>query len=230
MGTRALAVPATALTAGLAVSFVAAHYYLACRHRLTTWGATTDEANRELPGDELCPASDLTTTRAIAIDAPSGCVWPWLVQIGSGRGGGYSYDWIENLFGLDVHTADVILPQFQGINQGDEFPFGRRGVMRAEIIEPNRTLALGFLDGHWVWTLALFPQSTSTRLVSRNRITLPRSSRASRLLGALIIVPGGFVLERKMLRGIKARAERLADDREISGTADPTTFRTGEYL
>lgn len=227
MGKRALAVPATALTAGLAVSFVAAHYYLACRYRLTTWGATTDEVSRELPGDDLCPDSDLTTTRAIAIGAPSDCVWPWLVQMGSGRGGGYSYDWIENLFGLDVHSADVLLPQFQEISPGDEFPFGRHGVMRVEIVEPKRTLALGFLDGNWVCTLALLPQQASTRLVSRNRITLPRSGAASRLLGALIIVPGGLVLERKMLQGIKARAERLADEREMP---NPTSLRTGEYL
>ena len=229
MGRRALAGPATAVTAGLAVSVVAARYYLTCRQRLTNWGATTAETGRTLPGDDLSPDSDLTTTRAIAISAPSDCVWPWLVQIGSGRAGGYSYDWIENLFGLDMHSAEVILPQFQDLKQGDEFPFGNRGVMRAEIVQPGRTLALGFLDGNWVCTLALLPQSTSTRLISRNRITLPTSSTASRLLGALVIVPGSLVLERKMLNGIKARAERLAAERNSGTTPDPS-LRTGEYL
>ncbi len=219
MGKRALAVPAAALTAGLAISVVAARNYLRSRHRLATCGTTTAEASSELPGDELCPDSDLITTRAITISAPSECVWPWLAQIGSGRAGGYSYDWIENLFGLDMHSAEVILPQFQHISQGDEIPFGRHGVMRVEIVQPERTLALGFLDGSWVCTLALLPQSESTRLVSRNRITLPRSP-ATRLFGALIIVPASLVLERKMLLGIKARAERLASD-DAPATTEP---------
>jgi hypothetical protein len=218
MGKRAVAVPAAALTAGLAVSVAVARYYLTGQHRLATCGATSAEASGELPGDELCPNSDLITTRAIAISAPSDCVWPWLVQIGSGRAGGYSYDWIGNLFGLDMHSAEVILPQFQDISQGDELPFGRHGVMRVEIVQPERTLALGFLDGNWVCTLALLRDAASTRLVSRNRIMLPRSSPASRLLGALIIVPGSLVLERKMLLGIKARAERLADEHEAPAT------------
>jgi hypothetical protein len=209
MGKRALTGPVAALTAGLAVSVIAAQYYLACRNRLTTWGATADEASSELPGDDLCPTASLLTTRAIAISAPPDCVWPWLVQIGSGRAGGYSYDWIENLFGLDMHSADVILPQFQHVSQGDEFAFGRHGVMRMEIIQPGRTLALGFLEGNWVCTFALLPQSTSTRLVSRHRIALPHSW-PSTLLGSLLIIPGGLLLERKMLLGIKARAERLA--------------------
>src|SRR5213082_3723487 len=89
-----------------------------------TWGARPDEVSRELPGDELPPGAGIVATRAITIDAPPAAIWPWLVQMGSGRGGAYTYDWIENLFGLGMHSADEILPQFQGLKLGDEIPLG----------------------------------------------------------------------------------------------------------
>src|SRR5437763_1782203 len=77
------------------------------------WGATRDEAGYGLPGDELIAAPAGQATRAVTINAPVGCVWPWLAQMGQGRGGAYTYDWIENLFGLGMHSADRILPELQ---------------------------------------------------------------------------------------------------------------------
>lgn len=212
MGERSAAVYAAGLTTALAAGAVAASYYLVWRHAASTWGADAGEVRRELPGDDLRPDADLITTRAVGISAPPDCIWPWLAQIGSSRAGGYSYDWIENLFGLDVHSADVILPQFQVIKPGDEFPFGRYGRMRVAAVQPDHALVLCFFGSNWVSTLALFPRPETTRLVSRNRITFAHKPTPGQLLRTPIIELGGLLLERKMLLGIKARAERLAGE------------------
>jgi len=119
---------------GLAVGAAAASYPLLWRRWCLNWGATPDETAGDLPGDELLPDPDLLATRAITIGAPPDAIWPWLVQMGSGRGGAYTYDWIENLLRLDMHSADEILPQFQDVKVGDEFPLGRTGKsMRVEV-------------------------------------------------------------------------------------------------
>lgn len=85
--------------------------------------------SREIPGDELIPKPDMSATRAITIDAPASTIWPWLVQLGSARGGAYTYDWIKNIFGLDVHSAEEILPEFQHLEVGDVLPMGRSGCL-----------------------------------------------------------------------------------------------------
>lgn len=85
--------------------------------------------SREIPGDELIPKPDMSATRAITIDAPASTIWPWLVQMGSARGGAYTYDWIKNIFGLDVHSAEEILPEFQHLEVGDVLPMGRSGCL-----------------------------------------------------------------------------------------------------
>jgi hypothetical protein len=107
-----------------AAGLAAASYPLLYRSRCLTWGATPDEVAMNLPGDELLPGAELVTTRAIGISAPAAGIWPWLVQMGSGRGGAYTYDWVENLLGERMHSADVILPQFQDTKLGDKFPLG----------------------------------------------------------------------------------------------------------
>ena len=90
------------------------------RQPILTWGATAEEAAGRLPGDELLEDADGVATRAITIDAPAAAVWPWIAQMGpSPRGGAYTYDWIENLLGLNMHSADRVLPEFQ-------HPAGRR--------------------------------------------------------------------------------------------------------
>ena len=100
---------ALALTAALG-----ALYFALLRDPILTWGATDAEAAARLPGDELLEAADGVTTRAIEIDAPATAVWPWLAQMGpSPRGGVYTYDWIENLLGLDIHSVDRVLPAYQ---------------------------------------------------------------------------------------------------------------------
>ena len=188
-------------------------YRLLLRRRMLDWGATRGEARGPLPGDELLADPDVVSTRAVTIAAPPSAVWPWLVQMGPGeRGGAYSYDWIENLLGLDMHSVDRVLPQFQHVAAGDVVP-DRHGKpwLRFERVEPERMLALRSADGSWVWSFVLVEQAGWTRLLSRNRIRTGRSPFAR--LGLGLMVPGSLVMERKMLLGIRARAERLAADR-----------------
>jgi hypothetical protein len=200
--------------AGLAAGAAALSYPLLLRRWCLTWGARPGEVTRELPGDELLVKADIVSTRAITVEAPADAIWPWLVQMGSGRGGAYTYDWIENLAGLGMHSADQILPQFQDVKVGEEFRLGpNRPKMRVRVLDPERVFALRFEDGNWVWIFALFPEDGVTRLVSRNRIATPQASAFMRLFNLLLMEPGSLVMERKMLLGIRERAERLARER-----------------
>ncbi len=184
------------------------------RRRVLTWGATEAEAAARLPGDELLEDADGVSTRAIEIAAPAADVWPWLAQMGPApRGGAYTYDWIENLLRLDMHSVDRVLPEFQHPQVGDTIGLGDNR-MRLERVEPERVLAWRSADGNWVWTFVLAEQDGGTRLISRNRFRLP--TLASRL-GMVPMEPGSLVMERKMLRGIKERAERLASAAGIGG-------------
>ena len=93
-------------TAGAVATVGPAAYLLFFRRWCLTWGARGDEVAAKLPGDELLPDADLVATRAVTVDAPPEAIWPWLMQMGSGRGGVYTYDWIENLLGLDMGGAE----------------------------------------------------------------------------------------------------------------------------
>jgi len=198
--------------AGLAAGLGPLAYLLFFRRTCLTWGARDDEVARTLPGDELLPGAGLVTTRAVTIGAPPDAIWPWLAQMGSGRGGAYTYDWIENLLGLDMHSADTILPRYQDIKAGDELPMGPgRPAMRIEVLDRPRALALRFADQNWVWIFALAAEGASTRLISRNRIATASLAPVSRLFYVLVMEPGSLIMERKMLLGIKQRAERGQD-------------------
>ena len=196
--------------AGAAVTIEAARRLL--RTSVLTWGATADEAARSLPGDELLAGADVVSTRGIMIDAPPSGVWPWLVQMGSGRGGAYTYDWIENLFGLEMRSADTIHPEWQNLAVGDVIP-GKASLpgMRVEVLEPERALVTRSEDGTWVWAFVLADLGGRTRLLSRNRIAMVEPSLGDRI-GMAVMEPGSLVMERKMLCGIKQRAERFASE------------------
>jgi hypothetical protein len=196
--------------AGAAASAVAIDrlYRRFLRERGLTWGATAEEAAWRLPGDELLDPADIVPTRAIGIDAPPSAIWPWLVQIGPGRAGAYTYDWIENLFGLNMHSADRIHPEWQGLEVGNVVRSrGDWPGLRVEILDLERTLSKRSEAGDWVWTFVLAPENGSTRLISRNRIAM-KGVTAGQRMGMLVMGPGSLVTERKMLLGIKQRAER----------------------
>ena len=180
-----------------------------------TWGASDLGETKELPGDDLLVNPDLVSTRAVSIDAAVSDVWPWLAQMGSGRGGVYTYDWVENLLGLDMHSADVILPQFQKIEVGDAQRLGKHGpVLHVAVAVERVALVFRSDDGNWVWAFCLIGDGNRTRLISRNRISTPGASRPSRALYKYVMEPGSLVMERKMLLGIKQRAEHLASARQ----------------
>jgi hypothetical protein len=193
-------------------------YGLLLRRPILTWGASESERTARLPGDELLEDADGVSTRAVDIDAPASAVWPWLVQMGpSPRGGAYTYDWIENLLGLHMHSAEDVLAEFQHPAIGETIGFGasRMSLVR---IEPERVLAWRSEDGNWVWTFVLSEHDSNTRLISRNRFRLP--TLAARV-GMLPMEPGSLVMERKMLLGIRRRAQALAR-RELE-PEDPAT-------
>ena len=109
-----------AAAAGTAVLGSAAAYILAIRPWQLGWGATGEERDATLAGDDLIPNPDLVATRAITVHAPPDQVWPWLAQLGQGRGGFYTYDVLENLVGCDIHSADRVVPEWQDIKVGDQ--------------------------------------------------------------------------------------------------------------
>lgn len=193
------------------------------RRRFNRWGATDKECLAPMPGDELVPEPRLESTRAVTIAALPEAVWPWLAQLGQGRGGLYSYDALENVVGLDIHSADVILPQHQQLRSGDVVRLGKAGspCFRVASVEPGRALARisaepstevpprtpvppGSLGATWQWLLQPVDGGTRTRLITRQRNCRPDGQR---LLWRLV-EPIGFVMERRMLLGIKQRAER----------------------
>jgi hypothetical protein len=189
------------------VAAAVALYVTLLRRRILTWGATEAEASERLPGDELLEDADGVATRAIDINAPASAVWPWLAQMGpSPRGGAYTYDWIENLLGLNMHSADRVLPEFQDPRVGDTIAYGPHR-MCLERVEPEHVLTWRTGDGSWVWSFVLREHNGGTRLISRNRFRL---ARLIDRIGMLPMEPGSLVMERKMLLGIKHRAERFA--------------------
>jgi hypothetical protein len=189
------------------------------RDRHLTWGATQEEVEMWLPGDEFVADPDIVANRAVRIVAPAAAVWPWLVQMGPGRAGAYTYDWIENLLGLAMHSSDRVHPEWQDLNLGDA-PSVRPGAepgpgaMYVRVLDPERALVTVSGDETWSWGFYLFPTDGATRLLSRNRIKAGPSLGAR--LGLALMTPGSWVMERKMLLGIKERAERLARETPVA--------------
>ena len=166
------------------------------------WGATDEEARRAMPGDELLPGAS-SATRAVTIAASADAIWPWLVQLGYGRAGWYSYDWIDNDFRA---SADRVVPELQDLQVGDRILMmpGMGFVVRS-IDEPRAIVSL-LEDGSTSWCLGLYPQGDgTTRLVSRWRPHFERSLATWLML--LLVEPGTFVMEQKMLRTLRDRVE-----------------------
>lgn len=195
----------------------AAAYVLGIRPWHQRWGATTDEATAAMAGDELVPDANWKVTRAITIGAPPAAVWPWLVQMGYRRGGLYTYDWLDERLGvLDGPSADSLLPQFQALSAGDTIPIGNDPGWPVAAVERERTLVLDIRRPrlHITWSFLLTAAAGGgTRLVLRYR-GLVRPRLAELPLYALLDV-GEFIMTRKMLRGIRLRAERLAHEQAV---------------
>jgi hypothetical protein len=195
-----------------AVLALAALYWFLVRRWFGRWGTTAADRTRVMAGDAAVVDPTYSVTLAIAIDARPEHIWPWLVQMGYQRGGLYSYDWLDRLFGyLDRPSADSVLPQFQHLTVGDKVPVGRGQGFPVTAIEPYRALVLsGAGDGFaWVWQFGLYPlDERRTQLVSRNRVRVP--STLGSWLFMRVIEPAAFLMTRRMLLGLKHRAETLA--------------------
>jgi hypothetical protein len=202
------------------------------------WGATDDELSVALPGDELVPAADLTATRAVTVRASADGVWPWIAQLGQGRGGFYSYDFLENLVGCDIHSAERVVREWQSIEVGDEVHLHPQVGLIVAAVEPGRALVLrgGVPIGRtpppydFTWAFVLRDQADgSTRLVVRERYGY------SRRWARLLVEPAeliSFAMSQRMLRGIKERAERairsapsVAPVPSTPTTPRPTAYR-----
>ena len=179
------------------------------------WGATKAEVERSLPGDEIVPQPKMTSTRAITIEATPDQIWPWLAQLGQGRGGMYSYETLENLAGCDIHNADHILPECQNLQEGDEIRMGPEGYPFYTVAEmqPERALVLRGHDpqtkapGPASWTFVLERQPDgSTRLISRQRSDY-EPGPANFVMWRVFTEPVSFIMEQKMLRTLKQRVE-----------------------
>lgn len=182
------------------------------------WGATAEEVAAELPGDELIPAPDWTSTRAVSIDAPCERVWSWVVQIGQERAGFYSYERLENLVGCRVRNVDRVVDDWQHTSLGDEVHLHPSAPpLHVAVLEPGREFVLRGAPGDGdgapaaadsLWGFHLRPDGPGRcRLIERNR-TRHGSSLQQRLsFGTALVEPIGFVMSRELLRGVKERAE-----------------------
>lgn len=200
-------------------------YFVAIRPRLLGWGASREERRQLLTGDDLVPAR-WQTTRGIDISAPAEDVWPWLVQMGYGRGGWYSYDWLEHLIGAgdfaEGGSARRVLPALQQLALGDTVALSPAGGLRVAVLEPARALVLHYrmnlltaaparegdpaiLD--WTWAFLLHPvNEVSCRLLARVRAEY--RPRWLLPLMPFLLEPVHFLMERKMLRTIDRRVRR----------------------
>lgn len=200
--------PRTPLLFLLAAVLIVAGYAFFVQPYMLTWGSTAAERAMPVPGDADIPPDSVVTTRAVTIHAPPEAIWPWIAMIGQGRGGFYSFDWLENLFAANMQNAEEIDPTLQGVAVGDRLSFQQDGPsMLVTLVEPGRTLSCA----GWTWHLVPVDEQT-TRLVVRYSFPVPDTASAAYYYP--IFEPAHFIMEAGMMLGIKARAER---SREVTG-------------
>ena len=200
------------LVTAILVLTMAVSYWFPLRRWMGHWGSTSLELGRVMAGDGLIARPEFTYTMAVTVNARAEQIWPWLVQIGYQRGGLYSYDWLDRLFGfLDRPSANRVLPEFQRLAVGDKIPVGRGPNWPVAVVEPKRALVLDMrnMNGFdWVWQFGLYSvDDKRTRLVSRSMVR-PHGVWEW-MFSVLAIEPAGFLMTRRMLLGLKQRAEEL---------------------
>jgi hypothetical protein len=183
--------------------------YLVIRPWYLHWGGAKAEVSQAMPED----LDNIGWTRAITINATPDQIWPWLVQWGQGRGGWYSYDWLENLFGFDIHTAKQILPEYQNLSVGDPICMARGFcTSHVTVLEQNHWLSWQAKDEKsgkpvWPFTLGLSPvDATHTRLTVRESFNSQFMPAAA---VTILEIPDG-VMEIKALNTVRTRAEGIA--------------------
>ena len=193
----------------LVILAVGTFYWFPVRRWFRQWGTTEADRARVMAGDSVIPHPTYTKTQALTVDAPPEDVWPWLVQLGNRRGGLYSYDWLDRLFGyLDRPSATHLLPECQHLSVGDVIPLGRGRGFPVTAIEPGRALVLSDTGGpfQWVWQFGLYPMAGDrTRLVTRG--TQRFATTITSWLFMRVMEPAAFLMTRRMLLNLKQRAE-----------------------
>ena len=195
------------------------------QHRRERWGATDAEIHRSLPGDDLVPNSKGGYTHAVTIHVPAAEVWPWIVQLGQNKGGFYSYELLENIGGCKIHNADDIVPEFQDTVVGDRVAMSPKGapyivaaiepgqafvlqlrvdLQTQETVDDTQPLPDKYQDSSWVFFLEESAEGT-TRLISRSRNDWNQSKTNTFFYGMFGVI--SLAMDRKMLKGIKKRAE-----------------------
>lgn len=214
------------VSAGLAVvgAGAIAAYIWAIRPWHLRWGATDEELGELLAGDELAPNPKLRATHAITIKAPAADIWPWLVQMGQSRGGFYSYTWLENLVGCHMRNADEIVPEWQELKVGDSvWLHPKAPPVQVAAIEPGRAIVL---KGWGAFILQPVDERT-TRLIIRSQGDYNPDLKniiLNFLLWRVVFEPAHFIMERKMLLGIKERAEKLTRERALEKLRERPDF------
>jgi hypothetical protein len=180
------------------------------------WGATTEEVKASMPGDEIVPRAGFTATRSITVAAPRQCVWPWIMQVGYGRGGFYSYDLVDN---GGRPSADRIESEYQSLEPGDAIPMfhemhGLAIAYRVDSLQaPDWMLWVHRPhddeppDSTWSWRLTDLPGGR-TRLITRMKQDYRWRTPGLAMFNLILMEFGDFAMERRMLRGIRTRAER----------------------
>ena len=203
----------------LAVAAASAVYGLALRPRHLRWGATEAEVARRWPGDELVVAPRTRAVRAVTVEAPVAVVWRWIMQVGRDRGGFYSYTWLENLVGADIHNVRRLIPGLPDRRPGDTVwmgppdRFGGMARMTVGVVVPERAMVLvppgdaervlrGDGEAQGAWSFVLDPAGERT-----TRLVLVSLAARPRLADRVFWEPAHFVMERKMMLTLKALAE-----------------------
>ena len=197
-------------------------YWFPVRRWFGRWGTTDEDLTRVMAGDAVIASPTHSATHAVTVEALPEDVWPWLVQMGSDRGGLYSYDWLDRLFGiLDRPSATRIVPEFQHLAVGDKVHLGPREELTVITCDTGRALVLGY-NAHgfeWVWQFGLYPlEGNRTRLVTRG--TERFTSSVSTWLFMRVMEPAAFIMTRRMLLGLKQRAEAVRAPRTGDGRAN----------
>ena len=166
----------------LVILTLAVLYWFPIRRWMSRWGTTPSDLARVMAGDGLLVDPTYSGTMAVIVNAPPEHIWPWLVQIGYQRGGLYSYDWLDQLFGfLDRPSATRILPEFQQLAVGDNIPWGRAGAeLTVRVLEPHGALALNYELGgfDWVWQFGLCPLDEQRTRLLRAALSVCRTHRS----------------------------------------------------
>jgi hypothetical protein len=171
------------------------------------WGATEDEINRSMPGDQMLQNPTFSATRAVTIKAQPEEIWPWIVQFGYKKAGMYCYDWFDN---DGVPSAERILPEYQKLKVGDLIPLSAFLWVRVVELNPSRSMLWIFPEGSGPWTNSTWAWELHQRDAQHTRLLTRLRVRTDSVISRIMLDFFEIVMMRKSMLGIKQRAESMA--------------------